>query len=184
MNPCEVANNSERPTSSQERILAIDNLPVALITGWHLPCSVPSWSDKLIQDRFGFTQKAERVTGWLIAAFAFVLWFLVGGFPMIRRRFRRWYTEPGLFMTICTLVAMLLLGIGWALSRIPSESTSADIADIIKPTAEVVIQLAALPMVFVAAGWLWWLGLLFYTRWKAMRRWFNRRTLVERSVEE
>jgi hypothetical protein len=178
LTPCEVANTSERPTSSQEKIVAIDNLPIALITGWHLPCSVPSRLDEQIQARYGFTQKAERVAGWLLCSMALVLWFIVGGFPMIRRRFRRWYTEPGLFMTVCTLVSLLVLGIGWSISRIPPH-IDAHMGEYVTDLADVVIQVAALPMVFAAAGWVWWVGLIFWTRWKAARRWFDRRTLVE-----
>jgi hypothetical protein len=178
LTPCEAANISERPTSSQEKIVAIDNLPIALITGWHLPCSPPSRLDERIQARYGFTQKAERVTGWLLCSMALVLWFIVGGYPMIRRRFRRWYTEPGLFMTVCTLASLLVLGIGWSISRIPPHM-DAHMGEYVADAAEVVIQLAALPMVFAAAGWAWWVGLIFWTRWKAARRWFDRRTLVE-----
>jgi hypothetical protein len=169
VNPCEAAAVSERPISSQEKILAVDNLPIALITGWHLPCSVPSRLDKLIQARYGFTQTAELVTGRLIAALALVLWFFVGAYPLMRKRFRHWYTEPGLFMTLCTLVSMLVLGIAWAISRIQS--------DLAPPVADVVNQVAALPMVFVLVGWVWWVGLFFYTRWKAMRRRLDRRAL-------
>jgi hypothetical protein len=44
--------------------------------------------------------------------------------------------------------------------------------------ADVVTQVAALPMLFVAAGWAWWVGLFFYTRWKAVRRWYDRKTLM------
>jgi hypothetical protein len=182
LNACDAANVSERPMSSQEKILAIDNLPVALITGWHLPCSIPSRLDRPIQERYGFTQKAERVTGWLISAMALVLWFIVGGFPMIRRRHRRWYTEPGLFMTICTLVSMLLLGIGWSFSLILPH-LSAKMGEVVSDVPDVVTQVAALPMLFVAAGWVWWVGLFFYTRWKAMRRRLSRRALVDEREE-
>jgi hypothetical protein len=179
-NACDAANTSERPMSSQEKILAIDNLPVALITGWHLPCSIPSRLDTLIQARYGFTQKAERVTGWIISALALVLWFIVGGFPMVRRRHRRWYTEPGIFMTLCTLVAMLLLAIGWSISRIPP-SYKPSVTDFIAQVADVVTSVAALPMLFVGAGWVWWVGLFFYTSWKAVRRRINRRTRATES---
>jgi hypothetical protein len=170
LNPCEAANDSDRPTSPQEKIVALDNLPIALASGWHLPCSEPSRLDHFIQARYGFTQKAERVTGWLISASALVLWFIVGGFPMVRRRHRRWYTEPGLFMTLCALVSMLLLGIGWSISRIQS-GLATTIADVVN-------QIAVLPILFVAAGWVWWVGLFFYTRWKKTRRWLGRRALA------
>ena len=167
INPCEAAAVSERPISSQEKILAVDNLPIALITGWHLPCSEPSRLDKLIQARYGFTQNAERVTGRLIAVLALVLWFIVGGNPLMRKQFRRWYTDPGLFMTLCTLASMLLLGIAWSISRIQN--------DLALPIADVVNQVAALPMVFALAGWAWWVGLFFYTRFRAMRHRLDRR---------
>jgi hypothetical protein len=173
-NPCETANSPERPTSTQEKILAVDNLPIALITGWHLPCSEPSRLDRQIQSWYGFTQEAESVTGRFISLSALLLWFVVGGFPMVRRRQRRWYTEPGLFMTLSTLLAMLLLGIGWSISRIPADSMP-PISGYAAPTSEIVMQLAALPMLFVAAGWVWWVGLFFYTRAKATRRWLIRR---------
>jgi hypothetical protein len=168
--PCEAASVSDRPTSSQEKILAIDNLPIALLTGWHLPCSQPSRLDKLIQARYGLTQKGERVTGGLISVLALVLWFFVGSFPLIRRQYRRWYTEPSLFMTLGSLVSILLLGIGWALSRIPG--------DLPANIAEIVIPGAALPMIFVAAGWVWWAGLFCYVRWKATRHRIERGHLV------
>jgi len=171
LNPCEIANDSERPTSPQEKIAAIDNLPIALLTGWHLPCSEPSRLDRQVQARYGFTQKSEKVTGILVSAMALVLWFIVGAFPMVRRRFRRWYKEPGIFMTLSVLVSMLLLGIGWSISRIPQ--------DFATPIANFVMQLAVLPMLFVAAGWAWWVGLFLYTRWRKTRRWFNRRASAD-----
>jgi hypothetical protein len=34
-------------------------------------------------------------------------------------------------------------------------------------------------MIFVLAGWGWWVGLFVYTRWKAMRRRQDRRALAE-----
>jgi hypothetical protein len=173
-NPCEIASLSDRPTSPQEKILAIDNLPVALITGWHLPCSVPSWLDRKFQSWYGFTQQAESVTSKFISLSALVLWFIVGGFPMVRRKYRRWYTEPGLFMTLSTLVAMLLLGVGWSISRVPAEAVS-PIPEYAAAVSEVVIQLAVVPMLFVLAGWVWLVGLFFYTRWRATRRWLDRR---------
>jgi hypothetical protein len=170
LNPCELANDSDRPTSPQEKIVALDNLPIALITGWHLPCSEPSRLDQFIQARYGFTQNAERVTGWLMSALALVLWFIVGGFPFVRRRHRRWYTEPGLFMTLCALVSMLLLGIAWSISRAPL-GFAVSVADILT-------RIAVVPMFFVVAGWVWWVGLFFYSRWKKTRRWLDRRALA------
>jgi hypothetical protein len=178
INPCEAAAVSERPFSSQEKILAVDNLPIALITGWHLPCSEPSRLDKLIQAHYGFTQKSELITGRLIAVLALVLWFFVGGNPLMRKRFRHWYSEPGPFMTVSTLVSMLLLGIGWSIARI-SPHVPERATEYVVELADLVTQVAALPMIFVLAGWGWWVGLFVYTRWKAMRRRQDRRALAE-----
>jgi hypothetical protein len=89
---------------------------------------------------------------------------------MIRRRHRRWYTEPGLFMTLSTLLAVLLLGIGWSISHIDS--------DLATNISDGVIRIAVFPMLFVAIGWIWWVGLFFYTRWKKTRRWLNRRAVA------
>ena len=178
VNPCEAAAVSERPTSSPERILAVDNLPIALITGWHLPCSEPSRLDKLIQAHYGFTRKSEQVTGGLIAALALVLWFFVGGNPLMRKRFRHWYTEPGQFMTLCTLVSMLLLGLGWLIARIAPHVPD-KVTEYVVELADMVTQVAALPMVFALVGWAWWVGLLIYTRWRAMRHRQDRRALAE-----
>jgi hypothetical protein len=180
VNPCEAANVSERPTSPQERILAIDNLPIVLITGWHLPCGIPSRLDSKVQSWYGFTQEAESIVGKVISILALVLWFIVGGFPMIRGRHRRWYNEPGIFMTLCLLLSMLMLGIAWAFSRVPGDLRP-PIPEYATEAKEVVLQLAVLPMLLVAIGWIWWVGLFFYTRWKKTRRWLDRRALAAES---
>jgi hypothetical protein len=180
VNPCESANTSERPTTPQERILAIDNLPVVLITGWHLPCGIPSRLDKRVQTWYGFTQEAESVVGKVISVLALVLWFIVGGFPMIRSRHRKWYNEPGIFMTVCAIVSMVFLGIGWLVSRVPADSRP-PIPEYAAQTSDVILQLAVLPMLLVAIGWIWWVGLFFYTRWKKTRRWLDHRARMAES---
>jgi hypothetical protein len=109
---------------------------------------------------------------------ALVLWFFVGGNPLMRKRFRHWYSEPGPFMTVSTLVSMLLLGIGWSIARI-SPHVPERATEYVVELADLVTQVAALPMIFVLAGWGWWVGLFVYTRWKAMRRRQDRRALAE-----
>ena len=81
-------------------------------------------------------------------------------------------------MTLCTLVSILLLGIGWLIARIPPHIPE-KVTEYVVELADVVTQVAALPMLFVLAGWVWWVGLLLYTRWRAMRRRQDRRALAE-----
>jgi hypothetical protein len=66
---------------------------------------------------------------------------------------------------------MLVLVIGWCISHIHTNFASA--------VADVVTQFAALPMVFAAGGWIWWVGLVFYTRWRATVRWIEKRAPLE-----
>jgi len=73
----------------------------------------------------------------------------VGGYPLVRPR--RWWLEPGAFITACTLpaaLASLLIPPAWDL-RFP-----------------IVDGIAMVPAVVAMLAWLWWFGLLI---WKAIR---------------
>jgi hypothetical protein len=69
-----------------------------------------------------------------------VQWTLVGGLPLIRPR--RWWLEPGAFITICAVPAFVFV--------------------LIPPVEEA----ALFPASFAALAWLWWFGLLV---WKTVR---------------
>jgi hypothetical protein len=69
-----------------------------------------------------------------------VEWLLVGGFPLIQPR--RWWLEPGEFITIFTLVVA-------ALVTIPHEA-----------------NLSGNLALISACAWLWWFGLLV---WKTLQ---------------
>jgi hypothetical protein len=71
--------------------------------------------------------------GLLIA----VQWILVGAFPLIRPK--RWWAEPGAFITICAVIAFAFA--------------------LIRPIEE----LALFPAFFAALAWFWWTGLLLWT---------------------
>ena len=85
------------------------------------------------------TRKAEVIIWAILFGGVVVLWIFVGGLPLIRPR--RWWQEPGVFITICTLTATLLFpvpGIG---------------------------ILYRIPLLFAAFAWLYWLLLLI---WKTL----------------
>jgi hypothetical protein len=66
-------------------------------------------------------------------------WFLLGAFPLTRSR--RW-REPGMFITICSAIAAILL--------------------FIRP----IQWLAGFPALFILLAWFWWLALVL---WKLTR---------------
>jgi hypothetical protein len=69
-----------------------------------------------------------------------ILWFLIGGFPLVRPR--HWWWEPGAFITLCTLAAFVLV-------LIPG-----------------IRELSPFLMLFAVLAWLFWFGLLV---WKALK---------------
>jgi len=130
------------------RISANANLPVALIIGWHMPCTTPSFLGSLFESRFHRTRISEVLNIVILCILVSVEWLLVGGFPLIRPRF--WWLEPGAFITMCTLAAT-------ALAVIPYTSSA-----------------SAVPAGVAELAWVCWFGLLLWTGlragWKAIRR--------------
>jgi hypothetical protein len=96
--------------------------------------------ESVAEKHYGRTRKSEVVILTILCAGVAFQWFLVGGFPLIRPR--RWWWEPGAFITLCTVAA-------FALVLIPGVGT-----------------LSRLPMPFALLAWLFWFGLLV---WKGLR---------------
>jgi hypothetical protein len=139
-NPCDEG-GGWYGTPPQAMISGLANLPVMLLTGWHTPCSFTiSPLDSVIEKRFHRTRTAEIVILTILCALVAVQWFLVGGFPLIQPR--RWWWEPGAFITLCTLAAFAIVLIHG------------------------IAPVAKLPTYFAGLAWLWWFGLLV---WKASR---------------
>ena len=116
------------------------------ITGWVAPC--PSrWT------LAGILRAAHKSDGVHIeplvasgmCALVPLQWFLVGGFPFIRPR--KWWQEPGAFITLCTCAAFVLL----LFAR--------------------VWEFYAVPALMAAFVWLYWFGLLV---WKTLRSCWRR----------
>jgi hypothetical protein len=76
----------------------------------------------------------------VLCALVALEWFLVGGFPLIHPR--RWWLEPGAFITVCTLI-------GTALAVIPY-----------------VAHVSVVSSWIAFLAWFWWFGLLV---WKLIR---------------
>jgi hypothetical protein len=132
--------------SPPEEVVSFANIPASAITGWVAPC--PSrWT------LAGILRAAHKSDGVHIeplvasgmCALVPLQWFLVGGFPFIRPR--KWWQEPGAFITLCTCAAFVLL----LFAR--------------------VWEFYAVPALMAAFVWLYWFGLLV---WKTLRSCWRR----------
>ena len=146
--PCDEGVFVDSWYSPQWRISAFANLLVSLITGWHTPCTTPSFLGSIIESRFHRTRISEVLNIVILCILVSVEWLLVGGFPLIRPRF--WWLEPGAFITMCTLAGIVLA--------------------VIPYTASV----SVVPASVAELAWLYWFGLLLWTTlrsaWRLVRR--------------
>ncbi|MGD0292450.1 MAG: hypothetical protein ABSB30_01215 [Terracidiphilus sp.] len=127
--------------SPQFYIVQFANIPAFILTDWQDECP-PYWtlSGILHADREHRTVKSQRQVDIGLVIIIALQWFLLGGFPLIQPR--RWWWEPGAFITLCTLAAFVIV-------LIP-----------------VIDAASKLPMLFALLAWLWWFGLLV---WKSFR---------------
>lgn len=128
--------------STEDQVASLPNLPAIELSSWRQICP-PRWT---LAGRLnvGYSVFPSRATipsrrevdlgfGLLVA----VQWILVGAFPFIHPK--RWWAEPGAFITCCTVIAFGLV--------------------LIRPIG----GLARLPAMLAAFAWLWWFGLLVWT---------------------
>jgi hypothetical protein len=151
--PCDEGGIIDRAFAPREMVISAANMPVVLLVGWHEPCAQPSTLDNVVEKRYGRTRRAEVLILTIQCAAFVVWWLIVGGFPLVRPR--RWWLEPGAFVTACTIpvaLASLLIPDGFAF-RVP----------ILHPAAMI-------PAVIAMVAWLWWFGLLI---WKTFRSAFR-----------
>ena len=147
-NPCADDGVEDGEVSPLSKIAGMANLPVVLLTGWHEPCRSPSLLDSMVESslssmvekRFHRTRRSEALILVILCILVAVEWLFVGGFPLIRPR--RWWMEPGAFITIFTLVDTVL-------ATIPHEANLSGNLSLIS-----------------ACAWLWWFGLLV---WKTLQ---------------
>jgi hypothetical protein len=125
----------------QEIIAGSANLPVALLTGWHQPCvTYQGVTETVGRALGGRTRTSEVWISLILCVLVFVQWLFVGGLPLVRPK--RWWLEPGAFITLCTLVAIVPL-------LIPHN-----------------YGLVKAAMSLAALAWFWWFFLLV---WKTLR---------------
>lgn len=125
----------------KESVVEAGNLPVALATQWRVVCP-PHWSlarvlgvnDSWLISEANFTA-ARRVDAALCVLVA-TQWFLIGSFPLVRPK--RWWAEPGAFITLCTAAAS-------GIALIPA-----------------IAGLGRLPVIFAFFAWLWYFVLLLW----------------------
>lgn len=130
----------------QESVVQFGNLPVFVVTQWRVDC--PSrWSVARIlgvNDEGILSDKNFRAMRRVDAALCFLIavqWFLIGSMPLVQPK--RWWSEPGAFITACTVIRS-------AIALIP-----------------VVDVFGRLPVLIAFVGWLLWAGLLIWVtvRW-------------------
>jgi len=141
----------------EQRTPTSAELPAAMMSGWRQVCPVRWTLAGRLNVGYSWSQSpstipSRRKVDWGFGLLVTIQWFLVGAFPLIRPK--RWWLEPGAFITICAVLAFGLV--------------------LIPPIRE----LSLLPALSAALAWFWWFGLLV---WKAARsawRLTTRRRLV------
>jgi len=129
----------------QREIVGLGELPAAVVSGWLDECPA-SWTlaGRLRAGSGRKTGHTElRVLAGLCGLIA-LQWSLVGGFPLIHPR--RWWWEPGAFITLWTLVAFVIV-------LIPG-----------------IRDFASWIMLFALIGWLYWFVLLIWMSGRACWR--------------
>ena len=93
---------------------AFGNLPAELVSGWGGVCP-PSWSiaSKLGARRLWFVKPLDRALEWKLNAWMLFLvavqWLVLGSLPTLPHK--RWWLDPGAFITICTAAGVILVAI-------------------------------------------------------------------------
>ena len=134
------------------------NLPVAIVTGWPDPCPARWMLFSILQSGQKHNTRGLYIS--MVAGFsilAAIQWWLVGSFPL--RRPKRWWGEPGAFITACACSGGIPVLIFAAIHYWIEGNEFAR-------TPEPISAWAALTGVLALLAWLWWLALLI---WKAPR---------------
>ena len=124
-------------SSRLEEVAGFANLPAALLTGWHEACLTRSALGRVIRKVIGARNHLAEIADCIcLTALVLIQWILVGGIPLVRPK--RWWLEPGAFITTAAII-------GASRTLIPR-----------------MFELARIPAVSAGIGWLWWLGLVFW----------------------
>jgi hypothetical protein len=138
---------------------SLEPFAVAL-SGWQQVCP-PRWSiARRLKIHYDWLQApstipARREVGLAFGLLIAAQWILLGGFPLTRPR--RWWAEPGAFITCCAVASFGLV--------------------LIRPIEE----LARFPITLAALAWFWWFGLLLWTVARLGWRLITRRRAAAKS---
>ena len=130
------------------------DMPAVEFSGWSEVCPSHSTLAGILHAGYPWrgvsSIPAERKLSWGLGLLIALQWFLVGAFPLNRPK--RWWSEPGAFITVCTVIAFPFALI-WPIGHV-----------------------ARLPALLAMLAWFWWFGLLV---WNGVR--FAWKRFVRRS---
>jgi hypothetical protein len=158
----------ENYTATRTVIMGADTPAVAL-SGWQL-CAPPRWSvAKFAGATVLNSTRAIEMKACIGLCVCIVLqWFLLGSFPL--KGHAKWYTEPGAFITVCTVASTALLALFGSPSLI--EQARAPAPHLWYVPNDLIGSV--FPSLFAAIAWCWWFGLLLWTlaraAWRLLRR--------------
>jgi hypothetical protein len=137
----------------QVEVVRLGNMPASELVGWRLDCR-PRWtlSGRILGEVEKVPTKRElplqRRVDLGLGALIVIQWLLVGGLPLTKHQ--QFWSEPGAFITICTLIATALASI------------------------HAIEDLARLPALLACLAWFWWFALLIWRgicfAWRSLMR--------------
>ena len=151
-NPCEMWSHY----SSEDHLIIGLDLPAVVVTGQIDPCPQQWTLGGLIQHPGKpYTRQSYERLSMVFAVLIGVQWFLVGAFPF--RGARRWWNEPGAFLTACGCIGggPLVLFALVSLIELKSQGVLWHTPDVLGVLAELAGGIALL-------AWFWWFGLLVW----------------------
>ncbi len=127
----------------QITVLQYVDMPSVVLAGWEEDCPAHWTLARRIRGKptfliTPFWMEKQRMIDAGLCLFIVLQWFLMGCFPLARSR--RWWADPGAFITACAVLAGAV-----ALIPIP-----------------IVADFAKLPALIAMLAWLWWFGLLVW----------------------
>jgi hypothetical protein len=151
-NPCEMWVHY----SPEDHLIIGLDLPAVLVTGNMDPCP-PRWSLGSMLQPSGkpYTGQTYKTLAIAFAVLVAVQWFFMGSFPL--RRARRWWAEPGAFITACGCIGggPLVLFILVSLVELKARGVLWHTPDVLRIVAD-------LAGVIATFAWFWWFGLLVW----------------------
>jgi len=124
-------------SSRLNEVVGLANLPTAILTGWHDSCLTRTALGRGLRRTAGARNHATEIADCVsLAALVLIQWMLVGGLPLVQPR--RWWLEPGAFITTAGVISA-------PIALIPA-----------------INEFARIPALLAGLGWLWYFALLLW----------------------